>query len=89
MVVVSVRVVVPHVGGEVAVDVGVGEICGEAQAEDEASQDAQPAPSVGTHVRGEGLLHFSDLYFTCSLALSRYATMRFNRRVPYNKTCCL
>ena len=63
MVVVSVRVVVPHVGGEVAVDVGVGEICGEAQAEDEASQDAQPTPSVGTHVRGEGLLHFSDLYF--------------------------
>ena len=66
MVVVSVRVVVPHVGGEVAVDVGVGEICGEAQAEDKASQDAQPTPSVGTHVRGEGLLHFSDSYFVHS-----------------------
>ena len=63
--VVAVCVVVPHVGGEVAVDVGVGEVCGEAQAEDEASQDTKPTPSAATYVGGEGLLHISAfaLYF--------------------------
>ena len=43
VVVVSVGVPVPHVGGEVAVDVGVAEVRGEAEAEDEASEDTQPA----------------------------------------------
>ena len=40
VVVVTVCVAVPHVGGEVAVDVGVREVRGEAQAEDEASYHA-------------------------------------------------
>ena len=65
MVVVSISVVVPHVGGEVAVDVGVREVCGEAQAEDKPSQDAEPASSLSTHVGGKGRLglHVSTLYF--------------------------
>ena len=40
--------VVPHVGGEVAVDVGVGEVRREAQAEDEASEDAEPASGLAS-----------------------------------------
>ena len=48
VVVVPVSGVVPHVGGEVAVDVGVGEVRREAQAEDEASEDAEPASGLAS-----------------------------------------
>ena len=86
MVVVSVCVVVPHVGGEVAVDVGVGEVCGKAQAEDEASQDTKPTPSAATYVGGEGLLHISAfalyfIYFVHLHFFDSYANMRYNRRI--------
>ena len=76
----SVCVVVPHVGGEVAVDVGVGEVCGEAQAEDEASQDTKPSPSAATNVGGEGLLHISAfaLYFIYFVHLRKYAIQQKN-----------
>ena len=47
VVVVAVCVAVPHVGGEVAVDVGVGEVGGEAEAEDESSEDTEPPSGAG------------------------------------------
>ena len=43
--VVAVGVVVPHVGGEVGVDVGVAEVRGEGQAEYKSAQDREPALS--------------------------------------------
>ena len=45
--VVAVCVVVPHVGGEVAVDVGVGEVGGEAEAEDKTTEDTEPPTGAG------------------------------------------
>ena len=50
VVVVPVGGVVPHVGGEVAVDVGVREVRREAQAEDEASEDADPASGLTSDI---------------------------------------
>ena len=40
--VVAVGVVVPHVGGQIGVDVGVAEVGGEGQAENESSKHGDP-----------------------------------------------
>ena len=91
MVVVSVCVVVPHVGGEVAVDVGVGEVCGEAQAEDEASQDTKPTPSAATNVGGEGLLHIS-VFTLCTLSTLFTCTFLIDTQIcdtTEEFLCCL
>ena len=45
--------IVPHVRGHVAVDVGVAEVGGEAEAHDEASEDTQPDSTAVTEVVGE------------------------------------
>ena len=53
IIVVAIGLIVPHVRGHVAVDVGVAEVGGEAEAHDEASEDTQPASTAVTEVVGE------------------------------------
>ena len=53
IIVVSIGFIVPHVRGHVAVDVGVAEVRGEAEAHDEASEDTQPASTAVTEAVGE------------------------------------
>ena len=53
IVVVAIGLIVPHVRGHVAVDVGVAEVGGEAEAHDEASEDTQPASTAVTEAVGE------------------------------------
>ena len=53
IIVVAIGLIVPHVRGHVAVDIGVAEVGGEAEAHDEASEDTQPASTAVTEVVGE------------------------------------
>ena len=53
IIVVAICFIVPHVRGHVAVDVGVAEVGGEAEAHDEASEDTQPASTAVTEAVGE------------------------------------
>ena len=53
IIVVAIGLIVPHVRGHVAVDVGVAEVGGEAEAHHEASEDTQPASTAVTEVVGE------------------------------------
>ena len=53
IIVVAIGFIVPHVRGHVAVDVGVAEVGGEAEAHDEASEDTEPASGAVTEVVGE------------------------------------
>ena len=53
IIVVAIGLIVPHVRGHVAVDVGVAEVGGEAEAHNEASEDTQPAPTAVTEMVGE------------------------------------
>ena len=53
IIVVAIGLIVPHVRGHVAVDVGVAEVGGEAEAHGEASEDTQPASTAVTEMVGE------------------------------------
>ena len=53
IIVVAIGLIVPHVRGHVAVDVGVAEVGGEAEAHNEASEDTQPASTAVTEMVGE------------------------------------
>ena len=53
IIVVAIGFIVPHEGGQVAVDVGVAEVGGEAEAHKEASEDTEPASGAVTEVMGE------------------------------------
>ena len=53
IIVVAIGLIVPHVRGHVAVDIGVAEVGGEAEAHDETSEDTQPASTAVTEVVGE------------------------------------
>ena len=53
IIVVAIGLIVPHVRGHVAVDIGVAEVGGEAEAHNEASEDTQPASTAVTEAVGE------------------------------------
>ena len=53
IIVVAIGFIVPHVRGHVAVDVGVAEVRGEAEAHDESSEDTEPASGAVTEMVGE------------------------------------
>ena len=59
VVVISIGGIVTHVRCQIAVDVGVAEVCREAQTEDESSEDTQPASGWPGEIFGNQTLHFT------------------------------
>ena len=58
VVVVSIGCIITHVGSEIAVDVGIAEVWGEAQTQHKSSENTQPALPRTRHTFTKQLEHF-------------------------------